>query len=131
MVLSLFRRKIAMGHAMAVTGKKPPHGNDLNRFLETNHDTFGFFDQFENWSNPDIQPGYPRLLVNFDSLWDNLDYILGYMGIDTKYKGGFLRKNDRVNRMDGLSVSDKQKLRNIYAPLETSMNKLSGIDLIK
>ena len=130
MVLSLFRRKIAMGHAMAVTGKKPPHGNDLSRFLDAGHDTFGFFDQFENWSNPKFVVGYPRLLVNFDSLWDNLDYILGYMGIDNKYKNSFLRKNERVNRMGELTMDDKQKLRNIYAPLETSMNRLSGLELI-
>ena len=131
MVLSLFRRSIAMGHAMAVTGTKPQHGNNLNTFLDQGKDTFDFHEQFQNWSNVNLDVEYPRLLVNFNSLWDNLDYILGYMGIDNKYKNNFLRKHDRKNRMDDLSEHDKQRLRNIYGVLEKSMNNLSGIDLIK
>ena len=66
MILSLFRRSIAMGHAMAVTGKKPPHSNDLQTFLDVGEDTFGFMEQFNNWTNKNLSCGYPRLLVKFD-----------------------------------------------------------------
>ena len=128
MVLSLFRRRIAMGHAIAVTGNRPAHGNDLDRFLNQGQDTFGFYQQFENWTSTNCQ--YPRLLVNFNSMWENLDYILGYMQIDINPKNRLLRKNDRVNRMESLTNENKQKLISIYEPLNKKMNSYNGIHLI-
>ena len=130
MTLSLFRRSIAMGHAMAVTGKKPKHLNQLSNFLDENVDSFGFYDQFENWTKPDNDINYPRLLINFNSLWDNIDFLLGYLGIDLAYKKSFLRKRDRVNRMNDLTVSEQSKLRGIYGRLDADMKKLPGIKII-
>tara|TARA_B100001093_G_scaffold323451_1_gene308628 strand:+ start:935 stop:1591 length:657 start_codon:yes stop_codon:yes gene_type:complete len=130
MVLSLFRRNIAMGHAMAVTGKKATHKNELSNFLDEGVDSFKMNEQFKNWSNPNLNLSYPRLLINFNSLWENLDYILGYMGIDQKHKKNFLRKQDRVNRINSLSNYDKTRLKNLYGGLEQKMNKLPGVLVI-
>ena len=130
MVLSLFRRNIAMGHAMAVTGKRATHRNELSNFLDEGDDSFKMNEQFNNWINPNLNLGYPRLLINFNSLWDNLEYILGYMGIDPKHKNSFLRKHERVNRMDSLAEHDKSRLINLYGSLEQTMNKLPGVMVI-
>lgn len=130
MVLSLFRRSIASGHSMAVTGKRLKYGNDLDKFLDDGQDAFEFNNQFRNWTDKTNNCEYPRLLVNFNSLWDNLDYILGYMGIPKHQANSFLRKNDRVNRMNDLTDEQKQKIINIYSNLEANMNKINGIELI-
>lgn len=130
MVLSLFRRNIAMGHAMAVTGNRPPHANNLDQFLNQGVDSFQFNKQFENWTNKNIECEYPRLLVKFESLWDNLDYLFGYMGIPTSEIKHFIRKHTRVNRMSELSDEQKRKLYAIYSDLDTKMNNMSGIELI-
>ena len=29
---------------------------------------------------------YPILMVNFNSMWENIDHILGFMGIDMSNK---------------------------------------------
>ena len=87
-----------MGHAMAVTGNKPSHLNNLESFLERGEDTFGFYDQFKNWSDKNMNCEYERVLVKFDSLWENLDYLFGYMGIPKTESRFFLRKQERVNR---------------------------------
>lgn len=130
MVLSLFRRNIAMGHAIAVTGKRAFHKNELSNFLDEGCDTFGMFDQFKNWSNSDLKLSYPRLLVNFNHMWDNIDFILGYMGIDAKHKNSFMRKRERVDRLSELSKSDKTRLENMYRGLETKMNEFPGVKII-
>ena len=130
MVLSLFRRNIAMGHAMAVTGKKPNHLNEISNFLDIGEDTFGFYDQFNNWTNPSYGVNYPRLLINFNSMWDNIDFILGYIGIDLKFKNSFLRKKERVNRFNELKNADKERLRNIYGNLDEKMKQLPGVKIL-
>lgn len=130
MTLSLFRRNIAMGHAIAVTGKRATHFNQISNFLEEGKDTFGFEEQFDNWTSESLNVPYPRLLVNFNYMWDNLDYILGYMGIELNQSNSFLHKKERVNRMNELSDTDKLKLENIYGKLDNRMKKLPGIKLI-
>jgi|TARA_B110000495_G_scaffold92536_1_gene79910 hypothetical protein len=130
MVLSLFRRNIAMGHAMAVTGKRATHRNELSNFLNEGVDSFKMNEQFDNWVNPSLNLSYPRLLINFNSMWDNIEYILGYMGVDPKHKNNFLRNQGRVNRMDSLSEHDKSRLIDLYGSLHQKMNKLPGVMVI-
>jgi hypothetical protein len=127
MILSLFRRNIAMGHAMAVTGNKPSHLNNLESFLERGEDTFGFYNQFKNWSDKDVNCDYERVLVKFDSLWENLDYLLGYMSIPKSEGRFFLKKQQRVNRMENLTQLQKTKLISIYGELDDQMKKMEGI----
>ena len=130
MVLSLFRRHIAMGHAMAVTGKRPTHANNLDNFLDQGQDSFEFYQQFESWTNKNNGCEYPRLLIKFESLWDNLDYLFGYMGISLTEIKHFIRKNPRINRVNELSEKQKQKLYSIYSDLDAKMNNMSGMELI-
>ena len=126
MVLSLFRRNIAMGHAMAVTGKRATHKNELSNFLDEGVDTFGMIKQFDNWTSPSNNQGYQRLLINFNHLWDNLDLLFGFMGIDPVHKKTFMRKRDRVNRMQSISQTDRQRLRILYQDLDDKMKQLPG-----
>lgn len=130
MVLSLFRRNIAMGHAMAVTGKRATHRNELSNFLNEGKDTFGMIQQFENWTSPSKNQGYQRLLINFDHLWDNVDLLFGFMGIDPVHKKTFMRKRERVNRMQSLSKFDKDRLRSLYQSLDEQMKQLPGAMII-
>ena len=130
MVLSLFRRKIAMGHAMAVTGKRATHKNELSNFLDQGKDTFGMIQQFNNWTSPDKNQGYPRLLINFNNLWENLDLLFGFMGIDPIHKRSFMKKRDRVNRMQEIPVSDRKRLRALYGTLDEKMKQLPGAMII-
>jgi len=69
-------------------------------------------------------------LINFNHLWDNLDLLFGFMGIDPVHKKTFMRKRDRVNRMDSLSEHDKSRLISLYGSLEQTMNKLPGVMVI-
>ena len=130
MVLSLFRRKIAMGHAIAVTGKRPTHNNNLDDFLEMGVDSFGFTDQFDAWTNKNTNCEYSRLLIKFDYLWENLDFLLGYMEIPNSEKSKFIRKHQRVNRMNDLTFDQKLKLKSIYSNLEKEMGAKPGMELI-
>lgn len=130
MVLSLFRRNIAMGHAIAITGKRPTHNNILDNFLETGVDSFGFIRQFNAWTNADLKCEYSRLLIRFDSLWENIDFLLDYMEICKSEKKNFLQKNERVNRINNLTESQKSKLTYIYNSLNDQMEIMRGVTIL-
>ena len=70
---SLFSRRIAEGHAIAITGKCPEHGNELDDFVVLRQDSFRFYNQFFSWTN--MPACYPRLIVKFPALWANLDEV--------------------------------------------------------
>ena len=50
-VPSLFNRKIATGHAIAVSGKRPTHNNSIEKFLDLKIDSFELNQQWNNWSD--------------------------------------------------------------------------------
>jgi len=130
MTLSLFRRNIAGGHAMAVTGKRPSHANQLSTFLELKEDSFHFHDQFKSWSQKTVDVDYPILMVNFNSMWENIDHILGFMGIDMSHKKAFLRKNERQDRFATLDQNERDILVDMYGGLNATMNQFSGVQIV-
>ncbi len=130
MTLSLFRRNIAGGHAMAVTGNRPSHANKLSTFLELKKDSFGFNEQFKAWSQKNNKIDYPILMVNFNSMWENIDHIFGFMGIDLSHKKTFLRKNERQDRFASLNQTDKNALKEIYGELDSTMKKFAGVHIV-
>lgn len=130
MVTSLFRRNIAGGHAMAITGKRPSHNNTLETFLNKQEDSFGFYRQFDNWSNPAEHRDYKRLLVSFSALWDNLEYIIGFLGLDKTHLAKFLKKRERKDRFSELSVDSRKKMMFIYKELDDRMKKFPNVVVI-
>ena len=48
------------------------------------------------------------------------------MGIDPVHKKTFMRKRDRVNRMQSISQTDRQRLRILYQDLDDKMKQLPG-----
>lgn len=129
-ILSLFSRRIAMGHAMAVTGEKPNHSNSLSGFLDKQEDSFGFYKQFDSWTNSDIMPGYQRMVVHFSAIWDNLEHILGFLGIDKNQMSAFPPKKPRPDRFNELDEATREKLIFIYGGLDDRMKKFPKVKVI-
>lgn len=119
--LSLFERKIASGHALAITGTRPNHNNQLDRFLQEGIDSFRFSEQFANWSNAEIQRPYFRMLVRGSQFWDLLPVILSFAGLPENYQAEFPPKRARANRYDELDTKDKDRLDEIYRNLSSSI----------
>lgn len=128
--LSLFRRRLAMGHAIAIHGKRPPHKNDLDTFLDLGVDSFKFNEKFENWTDENNKREYKRLIVSFSSLWENADYILEFLNIDKSNLKNFPKKRNRENRFDSLESNKQKKLKKIYGELDDKMKSYPGIVVI-
>jgi len=128
-VPSLFNRRIASGHAMAITGKRPPHANDINSFISDGVDSFGFYDQFRNWSNLSDKKPYKRMLVSFSQLWNYLDVVLEFVGAEDELSS-FPPKIKRKSSFDMLKPAQQNTLLNIYNKLGDDMNKLPAIIVI-
>jgi len=131
MVLSLFGRRIAMGHAMAVTGEKPNHGNLLGNFLDNGEDSFGFNKQFDAWTDCGVKRDYKRLIVNFSAIWNHTEYILEFLGVDvSSHIRAFPPKRSREDRFNQLDEESRQRLIFIYGELDDKMKNFPEITLI-
>ena len=126
---SLFNRRIAGGHAMAITGNRPPHLNSLDAFVNHGQDTFGFYDQFANWTDTRNQRTYKRMLVNASFMWDHLDIILGFLGIPHT-KSQFPQKRQRQTSFDSLDIQQRTGLTRIYNTLIDDMSNFPDVVVI-
>jgi hypothetical protein len=130
MVPSLFRRRIAMGHIKAITGKRPNHNNNIADFLDKQEDSFGFYKQFDNWSSGEVKRDYKRLLVHFSAVWEYADYIFEFLGVDESSFSGFMKKRKRVDRFAKLEPSSQKKLMAIYGDLDEKMKNFPRVVVI-
>lgn len=127
---SLFRRKIAVGHAIAITGARPRHENDLDRFLEDGVDSFGFLEQFSSWCGMSDRPGYPCMLLKASSIWSHTSELLAFLGVPTRAAVSFPAERQRQSSFAQLSDFQKEKMRSIYAALNERVTSTHDIQVI-
>ena len=127
---SLFNRRIAHGHAIAITGKNPGHNNDIGRFADQNNDSFGFHEQFFNWTV--ASTSYSRLIVRFDAIWDFVPEILEFLEIGMDQKAYFLpdRRVQRKSSLRDISCGQRRAIKSIYADLHTRIMEYPDLNLI-
>lgn len=128
-VPSLFNRKIASGHAMAITGKRPNHANSLDKFVEEKTDSFSLEVQYDNWSDTNVKRPYPRMLVNFSYWWDHLSEILDFLEIPDQEEK-FPKKRNRNTSFDTLTNEQKSGLLNIYSSLDNKIKNSKSLRII-
>jgi hypothetical protein len=129
-VPSLFNRKIATGHAIAVSGNRPSHNNDFDKFLQLNSDSFELKTQWKNWSDKNNKTDYKRLLINFNYFWENLDLILDFLGISNDQKNRFPPKRERKSSFNKLTQIQQTKLVDIYGEMSESIKNYPDIIII-
>ena len=129
---SLFRRNIAGGHAVAITGARPPHKNDLNTFLSMGEDSFGFYQQFANWTDKEVKRPYKRLLIKFPYLWDHLAEIFDFMGIPQTELAKFPpnKIKQRRSSFSDLASWQQEMFKQIYTPLDEEIRSLPPLVII-
>ena len=129
-VPSLFNRKIATGHAIAVSGNRPSHNNDINKFLDLKQDSFELKKQFYGWSDKNNKLKYKRMLVKFNYFWDNLDLIFDFLEITESERKKFPPKRPRKSSFNKLSDEQQTKLNYIYQDLSDSIKKHPDLIII-
>jgi hypothetical protein len=129
---SVFRRNIAGGHAVAITGSRPPHKNDLDTFLSMGEDSFGFYDQFLNWTNHEIERPYKRLIIKFEYLWDYLGEIFDFMEIPRSECPKFPQNkiSQRRSSFDNLTENQKESFFQIYEDLHSVIGQYPPLSII-
>jgi hypothetical protein len=127
---SLFRRKIAAGHAKAISGHRPEHENNLESFLEHGIDSFCFSDQFYNWTNHENKREYKRLIIRFPYLWKYLDQIIDFLEISRLELDKFPPKKERNSSFNSLSEEQKEKFKSIYSVLDEEINNTPNLIII-
>jgi hypothetical protein len=127
---SLFRRRIAAGHAKAISGHRPAHENNLEAFLEHGEDSFCFYDQFENWTNHKNERGYKRLIIKFPYLWHYLDQVFDFLEISRLEINKFPPFKQRNSSFDSLTEAQKEKFVEIYSSLDEKINNTPNLIII-
>lgn len=118
---SLFRRRIAVGHAIAITGQCPKHNNDIDRFLEAGTDSFGFDKQFKQWSESRATE-YPILLVRSSEIWSHLSEVLEFLELSPAQKKAFPPKRERNSSFENFSAGQQTRMMEIYGGLDAKIN---------
>jgi hypothetical protein len=116
-VPSLFRRKIAMGHAKAITGEKALyHENDLDKFIKEGRDSFHFGQQLSNWSNCRMGRPYKRMLVKFPYFWEYIEDIFRFLEVPLKEVKLFPPNKMRTRQSSFRELTEEQQegLKRIY-----------------
>jgi hypothetical protein len=127
---SLFRRRIACGHAKAITGTRPDFNNELDLFLDKGQDSFGFSDQFSNWTDHTAERGYKRMIVRFPHIWYHLEEIFDFLEISRLELKKFPPKKKRNSSFDSLTEEQKEKFKSIYSALDEKINNTPNLIVI-
>lgn len=99
--------------SVKITGLQfPPNVISLEDFVRNGIDYYGFERQYHNWST--MYSGYPIMLVKYENMWDNLETIFSYIGIDKskikKFPKKRRRKSDWTEKPDHI----RKDLLNMY-----------------
>ena len=127
---SLFRRRIASGHAKAISGVRPSHENNLESFLSCGEDSFCFAEQFENWTDHNNERGYKRLIIRFPYIWNYLSEIFDFLEIPRSEMDKFPTKKQRKSSFESLPEEDKEKFTSIYSSLDEKINNTPNLIVI-
>jgi hypothetical protein len=127
---SLFRRRIAAGHAKAISGQRPKHENNLESFLNQEEDSFCFCDQFQNWTDHNNEREYKRMIVRFTHLWVYLEEIFDFLQISRLELQKFPQKKERNSSFFTLPEEQKQKLKLIYSDLNEEIDNTANLIVI-
>lgn len=131
-VPSLFRRRIASGHAVAITGTRPDHKNNLESFILKGKDSFNFEGQFENWTNKEIKRPYTRMVVKFPHIWDHLSEIFAFLGLPEEDVSKFPanKTSKRKSSFENLPEIEREGLINIYKDLDQKIKDFQSLYII-
>jgi hypothetical protein len=127
---SLFRRKIAAGHAKAISGHRPEHDNNMSSFLSHGIDSFCFSDQFRNWVDHKNERSYKRLIIRFPHLWNYLEQIFDFLEISRLELSKFPPLKQRSSSFDALTEEEKDKFKSIYSTLDEEINNTPNLIII-
>lgn len=127
---SLFRQRIAWGHAIAITGQRPKGEENLDGFIAEGKDSFGFSTQFNNWTDLQIQRSYPRMIVRASLLWSYLPEFLTFLGVPESQWKYFPQKKQRFSSFDALQEHQKAGIIRIYGELHEAMGLQQDIHIV-
>ena len=131
--ISLFRRKY---HAIQATklqrwqriayGDCITNNTTLEEYAIAGKDSFCFAQQFNNWHSRYLI--HPTLFVKYESLFDNLEQLFHFIGIDKQEIINFPAKIDRKSNIQTISSKTYEQLKTIYKPLYEEFERTDDIE---
>ena len=111
---------------LRVNAQPPP---TLSEYARGGKDDFKLYDHFRLFVKENNS--YDILLVRFENVWENLDVILQYMGLNKKLRSQFPPKKVRKGDLIELSDDDLNKLEAIYHKMNVELDKYPNVFLKK
>jgi hypothetical protein len=127
-VMSFYRRNLELNgwfknEYCKINNLENFEANTLEEYIEMGKDYYQLENHFDKYSTQDK---FPMLLIKYEKLWDNLDYILAYLNLES-YKSDFPKKRERNSKFKNLSESQQEKFLRIHERLINKMNKFPDI----
>lgn len=97
----------------------------LNEVLESKKDLYGIENFFDNYVNKKINKDYKILCVKYEGLFDNVDRLNKYLGINLHNKKLFPPKKETKRK-----YPEYNELCEIYKPLIDKMDKMGNFVVV-
>ena len=72
-------------------------------------------EQFDNWVNKDVS--YPIILIKYEKIFDYLDVLFDFLGLDKNYIKEFPKKRENRSESIKLNKNLQKSFEGIYSKL--------------
>jgi len=131
-VISIFNRNLQHIHYRNIFNKVlKPQNMTFEYFLDQGVDIFHLEQHFQNWMNDNNEArNYPIILIKYETMWDNLEYIFDFLGLEKKRISEFPDKKERKSDWRNQPKKIREKLLKIYTPLLSKINNSPEVKII-
>ncbi|WND03334.1 hypothetical protein QGN29_02985 [Temperatibacter marinus] len=97
---------------------------DLEKFIANGEDYLDLEDYVQNWLDFKKQS---VLFIRYEKMWDNIDTIQKYLGLDDSFKEQFAPQLPRTSMSNTLSLSLINSIEKIYSPVTKLLETLDDV----
>jgi|GEM_PF-600208 len=131
---SLFLRNYAIPHSIKLqrwidkNTSSIPNGMTLQEYASLGVDRFHFENHFFNWYDKYL-PCIPTLFVRYETIFDNIEHILEFVGIPKSGINRFPEKKKRASTKEGIPAETVKYLDDMYGEFSEKLVKLNDIEI--
>lgn len=132
-VISLFRRKYQHPQSKKLQRwcaqdiSPVPEEMSLHKYASMGIDKFHFRNHFYNWY--DRYLAHPTIFLRYETLFDNIEPLIEFLGIPKAYTSAFPTKKSRTSSKGDISSETLKLINRIYGDFSGELAKLNDVEI--
>ena len=100
----------------------------LGEYASEGVDKFNFRNNFHNWYDK-YQSIYPTMFVRYETIFDNVEAILDFLGLPEECIKHFPENKNRSSSIDELPVETLKQLDGMYADFSDELGEMGDVEI--